>query len=358
MSVPPQPNADSPSTSPAPQKDGGAKFGATPVAAFATLAVVTVGGAVTYVLTASATVTATCGGDRMRPGDLCETTRNGIRTGTDTYAEVLANAIRTNQVAQWVGIALVVIGVAFGVMTYLRWRQDVALRAQLGHEYGQPISAHSRTASSSFFGIIFGAGFVGLAGFFLLSGLSKDEWPYYLGTVFFGLLGLVFLSLAIPKNGQLIQTFADGVRIVTGNRHHALPWRDVDYVITPAKNAANHGISGPGLKQVVLTGLQDATDLQALVQQRTVEAKYRPAIEALNRGETVPFGSLAVSREGITAGRKLLPWNEFGGVTLHQGNVGVARVPQGRFAGVSLANVPNYALFVHLTSAISQQQPR
>jgi len=358
MSVP-QPIPATPSTSSAPQKDGGAKFGATPLAAFATLAVVTVGGAVTYVLTATATVTATCDGDRMRPGDLCVSrTRAGIRTGTDTYAEVLANAIRTNQVAQWVGIALVVIGVAFGVMTYIRWRQDVALRAQLGNEYGQPISAHSRTASSSFFGIVFGAGFVGLAGFFLLSGLSKDQWPYYLGTVFFGLLGLMFLYLAIPKNGQLIQTFADGVRIVAGNRQHALPWRDVDYVITPAKNAANHGISGPGLKQVVLTGLQDATDLQALVQQRTVEAKYRPAIEAVNRGETVPFGSFAVSREGITAGRKLLPWSEFGGVTLHQGNVGVARVPKGRFAGVSLANVPNYALFVHLTSAISQQQPR
>lgn len=359
MSVPPQPIPASPSNPSAPQKDGGAKFGAPPIAAFATLAIVTIGGVVTYVLTTSATVTAMCDDDRMRPGDLCVTETNaGIRTGSETYAEVLANAMRTNQVAQWVGIALIVIGVAFGVMTFLRWRQDLALKAQLGNEYGAPVSAHSRTASSSFFGIVFGAGFVGLAGYFLLSGLGKDEWPYFIGTAIFGALGVVFLVVAIPKNGQLIQTFADGVRVIAGGKQHTLPWRDVDYVITPAKGAANHGISGPGFKQVPLTGLQDADNLQALVQQRTVDAKYRPAIEAINRGETVTFGSLAVSRDGIATGRKMLPWNQFGGVVLHQGNVTVAQVPKGRFAGLSLAMVPNYALFVHLTSAIARQQPR
>ena len=163
MSVPPQPTAASPA-SPNQQKDGGAKFGAPPIGALVTMAIVTVGGAVTYVLTKNATVTAMCGDDRMRPGDLCETTRNGIRTGTDTYAEVLADAIRTNQVAQWLGIALIVVGVAFGVMTVLRWQQDVSVKAQLGNEHGTPISAHSRTASSSFFGIVLGAGGVALAG--------------------------------------------------------------------------------------------------------------------------------------------------------------------------------------------------
>lgn len=357
MSVPSQPPASLSKPS-SPQTSSGAKFGAPPVAALLTMAVVAVGGAVAYVVASGMTVTATCGPDRMRPGDTCQSERNGIVTGTSTYSEVLASALRSNQIIQWIGIALIVVGAVFAALTVLRWRQDVALKAQLSNQYGAPLSEHSKTASSSLLGIIFGVGFIGLAGFLTLTGLSKDEWPYYIGTVLLGLLGLLFLGMAFPKNGQLVQTFDAGVRVLAGGKQHEWPWHDVNYVITPAKGAAHHSIGGPGLKQLALTGLQGSNELQSLAQHRSVEARYGPAIEAINRGETVPFGSLGVRRDGITSGSKVLPWNEFGGVTLHQGNVTIAKVPKGRFAGLSLGSLPNYALFVHLTNAIVQQQPR
>lgn len=357
MSVPPQPSSATPSKA-RPTTDGGAKFGAVPIAAFATMAVVTIAGIVTYVLTKTATVVATCGGDPMAPNQVCDSVKNGVTVGTDTYAEVLAAAHRANQVGQWTGVALVVIGVAFAVMTFLKWRQDIATKAQLTDELGAPISSHSRTTSSSFFGIIFGAGFIALAGYFLLTGMTKDSWGYYLGTAAFGLLGLLFLYLAVPKNGQLLQTFDGGVRVIANDKQHTWAWTDVNYVITPAKGAANHGIGGPGLKQLPITGLQGANELQALVQRKSVEAKFRPAVDAVNRGETVAFGPLGVSREGISHGRKLLPWSEYGGIALHQGNVGVIRTPKGRFAGLSLGVVPNYALFVHLVDAVSKSQPQ
>lgn len=358
MSVSPQPSPASPSNPGRPQKDGGAAFGATPIWAFATAAIATIGGAATYVLTANATVAAMCGGQRMRPGDICETTRNGVRTGTETYAEVLADAMRTNQVAQWVGLALVVIGVALALMTYLRWRQDVAMKQQLSNALGTPLSAHSRTTSSSLLGLVFGAGFLGVAVFLLLTGMARSQPGYYVGTALCGGLGLLILSAAIPKNGQLIETFEQGVRVVARNEEHTWAWRDVDYTITPAKGAANHSIGGPGLKSIPLTGLQGANELQSLAQQRSVQAKLGPAIEAVNRGETVTFGALGVSREGIVAGRKVLPWHEYGGITLHQGNVGIVKAPKGRFTGVSLGSVPNYALLVNLIGNLVTQRPQ
>ncbi|WP_420114285.1 DUF6585 family protein [Pseudactinotalea sp.] len=355
MSVPSQPPSLSKPSSP--QKSTGAKFGAPPVVALLTTAAVAVGGVVAYVAARGATVTAMCGSSRMRPGNICETERNGIVTGTETYTEVLASALRSNQIIQWMGIAAIVIGVVFAALIVVRWRQDVALRNGLGSQYGTPASEYSKTAGTSLLGLVFGVGALGLAAFLLLTGLGKDEWGYFVGAAVVGLLGLLFLGLGFPKNGQLVQVFDAGVRVLAGGKQYEWPWHEVNYVITPAKGAANHSIGGPGLKQLPLTGLQGANALQDLAQQRSVEARYRPAIEAINRGETVSFGSLGVSRAGLTSGRKVLPWNEFGGVTLHQGNVTIAKVPKGRFASMSLGVLPNYALFVHLTSAMVKQQP-
>lgn len=355
MSVPSQPPSLSKPSSP--EKSTGAKFGAPPIAALLALAVVTVGGVVAYAVARGTTVTATCGGERMGPGDTCTTYRRNVPTGTSTYAEVLASALRTNQIIQWAGIALIVIGVVFAALTVLRWRQDVELRNRLSNHLGAPTSEYSKTASSSLLGIIFGVGFLALAGFMALTGLARDQAGYHVGTVLFGLLGLMFLVMAFPKNGQLVQVYDAGVRVLAGGKQYEWPWHEVDYVIVPAKGAAHHHIGGPGLKRLALTGLQGSNELQTLAQQRSVEARYKPALEAINRGETVSFGNLGVSREGISSGSKVLPWNQFGGVTLHQGNVAVVKLPKGRFAGMTLGHVPNYTLLVHLTNALSRQQP-
>lgn len=341
-----------------PAADGGARFGKIPIGAFVTTAVIALAGVVTYVLTAGATVTAMCDDERMGPADLCETRTNGVVTDTSTYTEVLAAAQRANTVWQWVGIIMVVIGVVFAGLVYVRWRQDVALKAQLTGEHGAPISEHSRTVSTSLFGIAAGVGLIGLAAWLLLNGLSKGDWPFYLGTALAGAVGLLLLYLSVPTNGQLVQTFDQGVRVVTRRTVTDVPWQQLDYQIIPGKGTATHTINAPGLKPVQLAPLSDHEALQQTAQQRSVQAKYRPALEAIQRGESVPFGKVSVSAQGISAGTKLLPWNQYGGIALSQGQVTIAKLPKGAFLSTTLASIANYTLLVHVVDAVVKQQPR
>lgn len=322
------------------------------------MAVVTAAGIVTYVLTATATVVAMCGSDRMTPNMACDTERNGIVTNTDTYGQVLAAARRANTVGQWTGIALIVIGVLFAVLLYVRWQQDRQLKAQLRDDHGPPLSSHGRTASSSFFGIIVGAGLIALAGYFLLSGIGKDEWPYFIGTALAGLGGLALLYVALPKNGQLVQVYDPGLRVVSRGRVTELPWREVSHTIVPGKGTASHVISGPGVGSVALASLNDSDALQQVTQQRSAQARYPLAVEAINRGETVAFGKLGVSREGITSGRKTLPWSHYAGIVLQQGQVTVAQHGKGRFATVGLGQIENYLVLVHVIDTVAKQVPR
>lgn len=342
----------------APADDGGRRFGAAPVWAFATAAIVTVGGAALYVWSATREVVAMCGDEVMHPGQGCDVYNNNILVRTDGYPEVLANAERLNTIFAWTALGLVLIGVAFGVLTFIRWRQDSALKAGLRDDHGAPLSSHSRTASSSLLLVVFGAALVGGAIYFTLTGIAKGEWPYFIGTVLCAGLGIAMLWAAAPKNGQLVQTFGDGIRVVSNNEVTDLPWRDVGYVITPGKGTATHSIDGPGVKHLSLAGLSDHEKLQQVAQQRTVQTKFAPAVEAINRGETVGFGALTVSREGITSGRKTLPWSEYGGIALAQGQVTVARAPKGRLVTVSLGSIRDYALLVHVVDAVVKQTPR
>lgn len=338
---------------------GASRFGAPPWLSIAGLVLVSLGGAAAYVWASTRDVVAMCGSQRMGPGDLCDTvTRSGMVTGTETYTEILAQAQRTNQVIGWVGLGLVVVGIALAVLTVIRWRQDVDLKSQLRDDHGPANSAHSSTASSNIGVVIFGAGFVGLATYLLLQGLSKDEWPWFIGTAVAGLLGLGMLWGSIPANGKLVQTFRDGIRVVSNRKVVDLPWRDVDYRIVPAKGTAHHHISGPGLKGLPLASVSGSPALQQIVQQQTIEARYPAALEAIDRGESVPFGEFAVSRDGISNGRKTLPWSEYGGVSLSQGNVTIAKSPKGRFASTTLGKVPNYALFVNVVDEVVKRQPR
>lgn len=359
MSVPVPPSPTVPPTPPTtPIADGAAKFGAAPIGAFLTMAVVTIAGIVTYVLTATATVVAMCDDHVMHPGQGCESRKNGVVVGVEGYPDVLARAENANMVGQGIGIALIVIGVVFAVLVYVRWMQDRQLKAELREDHGPALSSHGRTASSSLFGIAVGAGLVGFAGYLLLMGISKDEWPYFIGTVLAAAVGVLLLYTAIPKNGQLVEVYEAGVRVASRGKVTELPWSEVSYKIVPGKGTASHFISGPGVSSIALGAISDSERLQEVAQRRSVRARYAPTMEAINRGETVSFGQLGVSREGISSGRKMLPWAAYGGIMLAQGQITIAQIGKGRFVTLSLGQVENYTLLVHVIDAVAKQAPR
>jgi hypothetical protein len=338
---------------------GAEKFGAAPVWGIATTAIVGVGGFGLFLWQSTAEVVARCGSEVMGPGDVCETTRNGIRTGIRSYPEVLAQAERMKTVGTFLGLALMVIAIVFLVLLAVRWRQDVAARARFVDESMTPVSSHSSTAHTSLLGIVFGGAGIGFGGLLVLQGLPETAMGYLIGGGAIVLGGLALLiAVAVPKNGRLLQVFDQGLRVIRGGELSDVPWANLRYQIVPQKGTASHYLVGKEIGgRFELAGITGHEQLQREAQQRTLRARMPAMIETYNRGETVDFAKVQVSKQGVVVGREQIAWPEYAGVGLHQGQVTVHR-HGGKPVMIGLGLVRDYAALAHLLDMAQRaQQP-
>ncbi|MCX6099935.1 MAG: hypothetical protein NTV92_00605, partial [Candidatus Bipolaricaulota bacterium] len=68
-----------------------------------------------------------------------------------------------------------------------------------------------------------------------------------------------------------------------------------------------------------------------------------PAADQYNAGQTIVFGSVAISKAGIAIGKKTYPWADVKEVSIHQGILKVSRKEGGWFSGAraSASTIPN-----------------
>jgi hypothetical protein len=82
------------------------------------------------------------------------------------------------------------------------------------------------------------------------------------------------------------------------------------------------------------------------------------ALQRFNAGQTVSFGPLMVSQNGIVKGDKMLPWSEIAEVRTHRGSVDVykagKRLP---WASTAVSKIPNYSVFDALLRAVLAPRP-
>ena len=80
---------------------------------------------------------------------------------------------------------------------------------------------------------------------------------------------------------------------------------------------------------------------------------YPRAVEHYNSGEMLPFGPVAISKQGITIGKRTYPWGEVKEVSIHRGILKVTRKDGGWFGGARApaAAIPNLRVLL----AIIQQ---
>jgi hypothetical protein len=82
------------------------------------------------------------------------------------------------------------------------------------------------------------------------------------------------------------------------------------------------------------------------------------ALRRFNAGQTVSFGPLMVSQNGIATGDKMLPWSEVKEVTTRRGFVNVnklgKRLP---WASPAVSKIPNYSVFDALVRAALAPRP-
>jgi hypothetical protein len=95
-------------------------------------------------------------------------------------------------------------------------------------------------------------------------------------------------------------------------------------------------------------------ELGDLVSNRVTNAKLPQVMAAYNAGQTVTFGPLSISRQGIQNSRgNLLPWMEIKDVSLQNGYVAVSKA--GKWLNWStqpVREIPNVFLFVAAVRSI------
>jgi hypothetical protein len=195
-------------------------------------------------------------------------------------------------------------------------------------------------------------------GLFLIMG------AFFLGTS-------VYLLLAVTRCiGLRVFHHKGGLAIRRGERISILPWNEIDIVWRKVKSVTTSLEDKLG---AVLDGSECVYTLQAKNFEQFVLDSYMPGVESLGQEiehETlqhllsvarktydvegkVEFGRLAVAREGLVKGNKILPWNELGCVTVENGFV-FARKPNGGLAwfGVRMGKVPNLHVFQALVASL------
>lgn len=154
--------------------------------------------------------------------------------------------------------------------------------------------------------------------------------------------------------------FENGFAYTEGHGIQPVAWNDIDAVFeNVVKHYRNGSYAGTVYKYTVLTRdkrrLVLDNDLPGIEQLgneilRGSSVALFPAYwQALQNGQRLNFGPLAIDRNGIYTGSKSLPWSEIKAIRIYQGQIGVKK-ESGWFnwASVSVRQIPNFYIFYDL----------
>jgi hypothetical protein len=217
---------------------------------------------------------------------------------------------------------------------------------------------------------------------------------YYVGGIVCVLLGLavvafgVVLLIQVPKRGMAgiiklagfgvvlvasgtgmltrsrglrgLRVFAcrDGLARVHGTKAELVRWDEVNRVRRDLNKKENVTVRSPyrvilvrrdGKEFEFSEALSDVKRLRELAEERTLPFMLPAAVEALRAGETVGFGAVSVSPEGIHSGKGTLPWEDFADADAKQGQL-IVRAAGRRwpFLKLDIAKVSNPHVFLAL----------
>jgi uncharacterized protein DUF6585 len=164
--------------------------------------------------------------------------------------------------------------------------------------------------------------------------------------------------LARSRSIRGLRVFAcrDGLARVQGPRAELLRWEDVNAVRHDLTKRENVTVRSPyrvilvrrdGKEVEFNEALSDVKRLRELAEERTLPFMLPAALEAVRAGETVGFGEVSVSPEGIHAGKDTLPWEDFADAEAKEGRLLVRAAGRKRpFFKIDIAKVSNPHVFL------------
>jgi hypothetical protein len=177
--------------------------------------------------------------------------------------------------------------------------------------------------------------------------------------------GLGALRAARRWRGERFLVFDDGLAHIQGGKVEFLRWDAVAVLRRVAFTESKDTLT-KGTYQIILEGADGRPiaidqsvarfpELRDLAEGETLKHLLPRTARALRAGETVPFGELAVSPEGLHHGTTVLPWETLDTVDTAKGTFTVTAVGKKKpVFTLPLDKVPNF----HVLLALAEAEPR
>lgn len=204
-------------------------------------------------------------------------------------------------------------------------------------------------------------------GLYQVMQFGSSRWDDALPAIALGAIlgGLIAAASAWSVFGSLrdwkltVGLYDQGLGIVTNSGLQQVRW---DQVTESYQQVTRHYTNGvytgtthrytiivDGKRQIFDDKLKGIEDLGNAIQNGVSNALFPRYAQAINNGQRVSFGPLALDKDNIYAGKKAVAWSDIKAVKLDRGNISIKK--EGgwfNWASVSVPQVPNFFVFYAL----------
>jgi hypothetical protein len=198
----------------------------------------------------------------------------------------------------------------------------------------------------------------------LFVAIVNTGWIVYILAII-PILAIIYAVKGIANYNVRVYTFTSGLIRAKGKAYDVIRYDQVAQVFFISRKGRYGSVSytltlvrSDGTPCKFSSVIQYLGTLGSTVQSEVVRRHMPQALDAFRKGNTLSFGPLTVSLQGIGNGRGTLPWNMVQPIILQRGFVIVKQIGQGsNFAKVKVTEVPNLPVFLGVVKyAQSPQQ--
>jgi hypothetical protein len=186
--------------------------------------------------------------------------------------------------------------------------------------------------------------------------------------------GIIFLLVAlycffypIIYSSWHIYIYSEGFAYTRINKVTAFRWDQIESMLQAVTRQYMNGIyvgtnhkytiSGLDGKKIVLNDIiSNVGTAGEIIADMVTRVKLPQAIESFQAGNTLNFGKLSISSQGISNGKETIAWEQVKGINVNAGIVTVKKDNQWlSWSSVRVAQIPNFFVFLALVKAIQSQ---
>ncbi|MBV9615825.1 MAG: hypothetical protein JO031_10260 [Ktedonobacteraceae bacterium] len=194
---------------------------------------------------------------------------------------------------------------------------------------------------------------------------DSNNVPIVIGVgVMFLLIGLYCLLYPVLYRSWHVYVYSEGFAFTKGSKVDAFRWDQIDCMWQAITRRYMNGIymgtlykytvRGMNGRQVVLNNrIADVGSLGAIISDMVTRVKLPQVLAAFRAGQTITFGRLSVSLQGVSNGKELVPWSQIKEIGVSRGYVTVRK--EGKWlswSSVQVAKIPNFFIFFALVNTI------